>query len=67
MRTITSEPTERRTGNRMDCTETARRMNADASPQAAHGLASSSSAPSFCTGIRSAFCTPSQRVHVLAT
>ena len=34
------------------------------SPQ---GRASISSAPSFCTGIRSAFCTPSRRVHVLAT
>ena len=30
------------------------------------GRASSSSAPSFWTGMRSAFCTPSHRVQVLA-
>ena len=32
-----------------------------------HGRASTSSSPSFCTGIRSAFCTPSHRENAPST
>ena len=51
----------------IDCTESVPPGIFRCYPAFAQGCASTPSAPSFRTGMRSAFCTPSQRVQVLAT